>query len=336
MTRRPRLVLAMHETTAVDLLGAAHWERLRALADVLDEVPLTSFRDERARSLLERADVLLTGWGVPPLDAAALALAPNLRAVVHAAGSVKGFISDACWSRPLSITSVAAANARPVAEFTLAAILLAGKGVFRAQAMYRAHRTLPPWREAGPTPGNREKRVGVIGASKVGRQVIALLAPFEFELVVSDPLLTLDEAGRLAVTLVELDELLATSDIVSVHAPLLAATTGLLDARRLALLKDGATLINTARGAIIDAAALEAELVQGRLNAVIDTTDPEPLPAESPLYDLPNVFLTPHIAGSTGTELGRLADAALDELERFAADLPFAHEITAEDLPWIA
>ena len=104
MTRRPRLALAMHDTTAVNLLGAAHWERLRALADVVDEAPLTSFRDERARSVLERADVLLTGWGVPPLDAAALALAPDLRAVVHAAGTVKGFISDACWSRPLSIT----------------------------------------------------------------------------------------------------------------------------------------------------------------------------------------------------------------------------------------
>ncbi len=334
--RRPRVVLAMHATTAASLFDDAHWERLRSLAEVVDEAPLNSFGDDRARSLLASAEVLLTGWGVPAIDTDALALAPDLEAVVHAAGTVKGFISDACWARSLRVTSVAAANARPVAEFTLAAILLAGKAAFRAQAMYRAHRTLPPWPETGPTPGNRGKRVGLIGASNVGRQVIRLLAPFEFDVVVSDPLLGSEDAGRLGVAVLDLDELLATADIVSVHAPLLAATTSLLDARRLALLTDGATLINTARGAIVDSIALEAELMKGRISAVIDTTDPEPLPADSPLYDLPNVFLTPHIAGSTGTELGRLADAALDELERFAAGVAFAHEITAEELPWIA
>jgi phosphoglycerate dehydrogenase-like enzyme len=101
----------------------------------------------------------------------------------------------------------------------------------------------------------------------------------------------------------------------------------MIDARRLALMPDGATLINTSRGSLIDDDALLPELVSGRLHAVIDVTDPEVLPADSPLYELPNVLLTPHIAGSLGNELHRMTDQALDELERYAAGLPFADPV---------
>jgi phosphoglycerate dehydrogenase-like enzyme len=110
----------------------------------------------------------------------------------------------------------------------------------------------------------------------------------------------------------------------------------MLDARRLALLRDGATLINTARGALIDQDALVAELVRGRIDAVIDVTEPEVLPPDSPLYDLPNVVLTPHIAGALGVEVRRLGDSALDELERYAHGEPFAHPVTRADLDRVA
>ena len=133
-----------------------------------------------------------------------------------------------------------------------------------------------------------------------------------------------------------MDDLLRRSDVVSLHAPALPETHHLLDARRLALLRDGAVLVNTARGALVDGDALRAELVAGRIDAVLDTTDPEILPADSPLYDLPNVFLTPHIAGAMGTETQRMATLALDEIERFARGEPLAHEIRLEDLARIA
>jgi phosphoglycerate dehydrogenase-like enzyme len=135
---------------------------------------------------------------------------------------------------------------------------------------------------------------------------------------------------------VELDELLAASDVVSLHAPSLPSTRHMLDARRLALLGDGATLINTARGALIDHDALVVELLTGRIDAVIDVTEPEVLPPDSPLYDLPNVVLTPHIAGALGVEIRRLGDSAVDEIERYAAGEPFAHPVTAADLERIA
>ena len=332
---RPVVALSMHAAVAEHLF-AAEWDRLDQLADVVSREPLTPLTDERAASLLNDVDVLLTCWGVPHIDQAVLDLAPRLRAIVHAAGTVKGFVGDACWERGVLVTSVAAANARPVAEFTVAAITLANKGAFLAQTRYRAeHRSLP-W--SGPTIelGNRGKRIGLIGASKVGRLVIELLKAYENDVVVSDPVLTEPEAESLGVALVPLDELMASCDVVSLHAPLLPETTGMIDRRRLGLLKEGATFINTARGAIVDGDALEDELASGRISAVIDTTDPEPLPDSSRLYDLPNVFLTPHIAGSMGTELSRLAETALDELERFSKGQPFTYGISQADLPWIA
>jgi len=110
----------------------------------------------------------------------------------------------------------------------------------------------------------------------------------------------------------------------------------MIDARRLTLLRDGALFVNTARGALVDTTALTRELESGRIDAVIDTTDPEILPADSPLYDLDNVFLTPHIAGSLGAETRRMLDAALGEAERFVRGDPLHEEVQAKDWERIA
>jgi phosphoglycerate dehydrogenase-like enzyme len=276
---------------------------------------------------LEAAEVVLSGWGCPPLDAARLERAPALRAIVHAAGGVKGHVTDACWDRGLLVSTAAAANAEPVAEYTLARILLANKAADRMAREYRSRRAPIDLVSEFPDVGNLGKTVGIVGLSRIGRRVVELLEPFDLHVLVSDPYVE----GS-----VELDALLAASDVVSLHAPSLPSTRHMLDARRLALLRDGATLINTARGALIDQDALVAELVRGRIDAVIDVTEPEVLPAGSPLYELPNVVLTPHIAGALGVEVRRLGDSALDELERFARGEPFAHPVTRADLDRIA
>src|SRR5262249_54771062 len=148
---------------------------------------------------------------------------------------------------------------------------------------------------------------------------------------VYDPYLDEAEAVALGVRRVELDDLLRSSDVVSLHAPALPETHHLIDRRRLGLLRDGATLINTARGWIVDSQAFEDEVKSGRIDAVIDTTEPEVLPADSPLYDAPNVFLTPHVAGAMGTETQRMAALALDEIERFTRGEPFRFGIQRED-----
>jgi phosphoglycerate dehydrogenase-like enzyme len=332
---KPVVVLAMAPALTPDLFGPAERARLAALAELPDPEPLASFEGDRAARLLAEAEVLLSGWGCPRIDAALLARAPRLRAVLHAAGTVKGHVDPACYAR-LRVSSAAAANAVPVAEFTVAAILLAGKRAFRLQRLYREVKGFRLWWNEVPALGNLRKVVGIVGASRIGRLVLQRLRAFDFELLVHDPYLVPSEAAALGAEAVELDDLLRRADVVSLHAPSLPETRHLLDRRRLSLLRDGAVLVNTARGALVDGAALEAELVAGRIDAVIDTTEPEVLPPGSPLYELPNVFLTPHIAGAMGTETRRLAALALDELERIARGEPLAHVVRLEDLPRIA
>ncbi|MFF8382453.1 hydroxyacid dehydrogenase [Streptomyces kanasensis] len=330
--RRPRTVLAMDPPVRDALFDAATLERLAAVADTDPALVVRDFADPAHAEALERAEALLTGWGCPMLTAAALERMPRLRAVVHAGGSVKHHVTDACWERGLVVASAAAANARPVAEYTVASVLFAGKRVLEARRAYRERRGPVDALALLSGAGNHRRTVGVVGASRIGRRVIELLRPYDLDLLLHDPYLPAGEAARLGARPVSLDTLVRSSDVVTLHAPELPETRHLFDRDRLALLRDGATLVNTARGALVDTAALTAELVSGRLYAVLDVTEPEVLPADSPLYDLPNVLLTPHVAGSLGNELGRLAHAALDELERYGRGLPFAEPVRAEDL----
>ncbi|MFL4496928.1 hydroxyacid dehydrogenase [Streptomyces sp. VTCC 41912] len=331
---RPALLLAMGPGIAERLLGPSQRARLARLARTDDRLVAHDLAapEPAVAAALASAEVLLTCWGAPPLTARVLAAAPRLRAVVHAAGSVKGHVTDACWDRGVVVSSAAAANARPVAEYTMAAILFANKRVLPAAHRYRTLRTRHDWLRELDGAGNHDRTVGIVGASRIGRRVIELLRPFALRVLLHDPFVTAEEAAGWGVRKVALAELCAGSDVVSVHAPEVPATRHLIGARELALMPDGATLVNTSRGSLVDEAALLAELSSGRLGAVLDVTEPELPPADSPLYDLPNVLLTPHIAGSLGTELHRMADHALDELERYAAGRPFADPVRREGL----
>jgi phosphoglycerate dehydrogenase-like enzyme len=333
---RPETVLAMTADLPERLFSPAALDRLRALASIDPDVVLRDLRSPPARARLERAEIILSGWGCPPVDEAVLQAAPALRAIVHAGGGVKGHVTPACWERGILVSTAAAANAGPVAEYTLAMILLANKAAHRIARTYGQRRAAVDLLAEFPGVGNYRKTVGIIGASRIGGRVIELLRPFELDVLVSDPYLDAGAATRLGVELRELDELLAASDVVSIHAPALPSTRHMIDARRLALLRDGATLVNTARGSLVDQDALVAELLSGRIDAVIDVTEPEVLPPDSPLFELPNVVLTPHIAGALGVEVRRLGDSAIDEIERYAAGRPFAHPVTVTDLERVA
>ncbi|OPG03194.1 hydroxyacid dehydrogenase [Streptomyces sp. GKU 895] len=292
--------------------------RLRESVDIDDGLVAEDFTDPRVREVLARTEILVTGWGCPRLDPAVLDAAPELRAILHAAGSVKGFTAPEVWRRGITVSSAAVANALPVAEYTLAMILLAGKDALTARERLRGTRAHPGWGVV-PGIGNLGRRVGVIGASRIGRRLLELLRPFDLRPALADPYVDTARAAELGVPLLELDDLLRTSDIVTIHAPDTPETRHLIGRRELALMPDGATLINTARGGLVDHEALVAELRSGRLNAVLDVTDPEPLPAGSPLYDLPNAFVTPHLAGSQGNELARLGATVAEEAARLAA-----------------
>ncbi len=330
--RRPRTILAMDPPVHAALFDRAALDRLAALADTDPSLVVRDFADPAIADALTHAEALLTGWGCPPLTPDILARMPRLRTVIHAAGSVKHHVTEACWKRGITVASAAAANAVPVAEYTLAAILLSGKRVLHTAQVYRQSRSWVDALDVMGSGGNHRLTVGVVGASRIGRRVTELLRPFDMRVLLHDPYVDDEEVRALGAQPAALDVLAEQSDTVTIHAPELPETRHLFDRRRLALLRDGATLINTARGSLVDTEALTEELVAGRLNAVLDVTDPEVLPPDSPLYDLPNLLLTPHIAGSLGNELGRMAHAALDELERYAGGLPYADPVHPEQL----
>ncbi|MDF0695870.1 hydroxyacid dehydrogenase [Rhizobium sp. MC63] len=334
---RPAIVLAMEPSRTEHVLPDGILRRLDTIGRLLDPEPLQRLDDARAGRLLSEAEILVTGWGAPYVGPEIPAASPRLRLIVHAAGTVKGIIDEAIFEAGITVSHSAEANAVPVAEFTLAAILFAGKRAFRFRDLYVADRnrdrTYPMQREA---IGNYGRTLGIIGASRIGRRVIELLKPFEYRLLLFDPMVDAAEAAALGAEKVELDALMRRADIVSLHAPSLPSTQHMIDASRLSLMKDGATLINTARGILIDEVALLSELKTGRIDAVIDVTDPEIPEAGSLFYDLPNVFLTPHIAGAIGLERARLGEMAADEVERFATGRPLRYQIRRQDLENIA
>lgn len=317
------------------LFTSAQLARLEVSGRILDRAPLSSWDDPRAGALLAEAEILVGHWGCPTLTEQVLAGAPKLRLFAYAAGTVKWQVTDAVWQRDLIVTSAAAANAVPVADYAVAAILLANKGVFLVREKLRDPSVSVPLDLT--RIGNCGARVGIVGASFVGRLVIERLRDTDLVVSVYDPYLSTEEAARLGVEKVDdLDDLCASVDLLSIHAPDIPATRGMIGAVQLALLHDGVTMVNTARPALVDQDALTAELIAGRLAAVLDVTEPDPLPAGHPLLALPNVFVTPHVAGAMGNELRRLSELAVVEVERFVAGEPPLYPVRAADLDRIA
>jgi phosphoglycerate dehydrogenase-like enzyme len=310
-------------------------QTLAAIGDLVDldfETP-ARLTDDWLRPRLAAADGCITGWGSLPLDAARLAGAPALRYALHAAGSVKSVVvDDAVWERGVRVTSAANANGIPVAEFALGLILCALKDVFRYQVAFKAGGRAA-WQRAVTTPGYYGTTVGVIGAGNVGRHLLGLLRHHDFRVLVYDPWLEDTDAAALGATRTGLEELLRASHAAVLVAPNIPQNAHLIGAAQLALLPDGATLINPGRGALLDHDALIAELRTGRITACLDVSDPEPPPAGSPLYSLPNCILTPHVAGSLNGECLRLGAQVLEEVRRLVSGRPFQGEVTRELFP---
>ncbi|WP_458108213.1 hydroxyacid dehydrogenase [Arthrobacter sp. R3-55] len=333
---RLNVALAMPAHTARAVFPSRSLDPLEPALTLLSRDPIQDFTTPEGRAILAETDILLTGWGCPMIDHTVLDAAPRLRYILHAAGSVKHHISDACWERGLQVSSAADANAIPVAEYTVAMIVLANKRVLQIARALHTTRTDVLAEQLFPDMGNYRKRVGIIGASKIGRHVIRLLAPYELEVVVADPYLSPEEAADLGVGLVDLEELVASSDVVSLHAPSLPSTRNLIDDGLIERMRPGTTFINTSRGELVDQDALLARVERGDLYAILDVTTPWVLPAGSRFYTHPNVLLTPHVAGSLGNELERMAASAVDEALRLSRGEALRFPVRLEDLAFMA
>lgn len=248
-------------------------------------------------------DGLVTGWGAsPPLTAEVFEAADKLQIIAHSAGSVKhmlsvGVVEQYLIPRNIVTFSASGAIADNVAESAVGMLIM----TCRRWVDHILHtRQSDGWKDPHIFWNGQfllGSTLGVISASQVGRKVIELLRPWDLTILLYDPYVTDQQAQQLGVEKVELDELFRRSDHVTIHAPSTPETDKMIGSEQLALLRDGATIVNTARGSVIDEDALIAEVRTGRISVCLDVTDPEPPAADSPLRKLKNVYLTPHVAG---------------------------------------
>jgi phosphoglycerate dehydrogenase-like enzyme len=268
--------------------------------------------------------ICFTGWETPRFDAEMLRGADRLGLLAHIAGSVSPLVSDELYGRGVRVVSGNRVFAESVAESVVAYALL---GLRRLTYWTREVQELR-WRtETFVNEGLLDQTVGLVGFGAVARFLVPMLAPFRCRVRAFDPHVPDAVMRERGVEPAALDDLLATSKVISLHAAKTPETRHLIDARRLRLIPDGALFVNTSRGSVVDEAALAAELATGRFTAVLDVFQVEPLPADSPLLGLPNAILVPHMAGPTIDRRRFAALAVVEDAERFLAGRPLQNEI---------
>jgi phosphoglycerate dehydrogenase-like enzyme len=280
---------------------------------------------------LHGADILMTTWHSPFLKMEMFGSQPRVRLIAHCGGEVKSRMEETILDH-ITVTNAAEPMAAPVAEMALALTLALVRRIpTYATEMHSGLVRTNEYVSQGETL--RGRRVGLVGFGRIGQAFARVVGPFDVELLVSDPWSKEDAVAAAGGKLLDLDQLLRTSSVVVLAAGLTNESRHLLDQRRLALLPNGAYLINVARGGLINLDALLAELRSGRLSAALDVTDPlEPLPVDHELRRLPNVLLTPHIAAG-GIEMRReIGDVAIDEVVRFCKGEPLQNIVTREML----
>lgn len=289
--------------------------------------------DEKTKELVKDANIIITSWGSPRLTGDIISVAPDLELVVHAAGSIKSVVSEELWDANVRVTGSAAVLGKGVAETTL------GLAITSMKYVYPLNETIKNGQWSEEKHKVREFyncTVGVVSAGFVGRHFIKLLQNFDVDVLLYDPYVTQEEAKAMGAEKVELNDLLKRSDVVSLHAPSIPATDRMLNKETMKLMKDNAVLINTARGSLIDEADLAEELKKGRFFACIDVTNPEPPAVDHPFRGLPNVIMTPHIAGLVTTGLIRIGRFAVEEIEKYLNNEPMVGEVKREKLTTMA
>jgi phosphoglycerate dehydrogenase-like enzyme len=326
--KRPKALFVLDEPAYEMTYGPEERLRVAAMVDFVAP-PMTRGALRNRLEVLRDVQVLLSGWDAPLMDDAMLKAAPQLEAIFYAAGAVSGWMTQAVWDRGIVVSSAYGANAIPVAEYALATTLFSLKHGWALERQTRGARSNVIPRDGAP--GCCGSTVGIISLGVSGRTFRKLLRPFDLRVLAYDPYLTETEEELLDVENIALDELFRRADVVSLHAPLLAETVGMITGAHLGAMKAGATFINTARGRIVNQGDL-IEVARRRpdLQFVLDVTEPEPLPPDSPLYTLQNVVLTPHIAGSVGRECRRMGRYMVEELRRYLAGEPLQWVVTPE------
>ncbi len=292
---------------------------------------------EELQAPLVGVEYAFSTWGMLALTREQIrTYLPDLKAVFYGAGSVQSFAAPFldCGVR---VFSSAAANAVPVAEYTVAQILLANKGFYQAARLYKEGNHQAAQRHSAMHPGNYDAVIGIIGAGMIGKLVIRSLREHRLSILCFDPFLPDEAATDLGVRKVSLETVFAESDVISNHLANNPQTVGMLNARLFSRMKDHAVFINTGRGAqVVEEDLCQALREKPGRTAVLDVTMPEPVREGHPFYTMPNVFLTPHIAGSMGRETARMGDYQVQAFFDLLEGRPLTLEVTRPMLATMA
>ena len=280
---------------------------------------------------------IFSTWGMPQFSEDEIKeYFPSLECVFYGAGTVQKFARPFINSG-IKVFSAWAANAVPVAEMTVAQIILANKGYYLTSRLYRNNGLKSAKEAFAKCLGNYGETVGIIGAGMIGKLVIQMLKTYNLKVLVFDPFLPDQKAIELGVKKCDLDTLFERSFVVSNHLANNEQTKGMLGYRLFTKMRENAVFINTGRGAQVVEDDLARVLTERKdLTALLDVTYPEPPEADHPFYTLENCVLTPHIAGSAGDEVARMGEYMLDEFKAYVNKEPTRYEVTLKMLETMA
>ncbi len=341
---KPKIVSLAPQSHIDWMFRPAVWAQLNQEFEVWQNPQARHLAPEEAPPETADCAAVITGWGAKRFSADWLEAAPALKLVAHTAGSPRPLfgddtVRDILIPRGIAVYTGADGMAVNVAEQTIGLMILGARRFplqaqgFKQKQQNGASAIPVPARDAPFLTG---ATVGLVSASKVARQVIPLLHAFGCTILVYDPFLSAQTAAELGVRLSDLPEMFAACDIVSLHAPDLPATRGLIGAELLARLRDGATFVNTSRGSVVDHDALLQECRSGRIFAALDVSNPEPLPPDSPFWELPNVLLLPHIAGQGRAGYAKIGEGALQAIRDALANRPVAGAVPLQHWETVA
>lgn len=282
-------------------------------------------------------EIIFSTWGMPSFTKSEIkSYFPSLKYIFYAAGSVQKFARPFLESG-IKVFSAWAANAVPVAEYTVAQIILANKDFFSQSRLMSVGQYDEARRRKGAHMGNYRKNIGIIGCGMIGSLVASMLKKYDLNILVYDPFLSDEKAEQLGVSTCSLKKLFSSCSVISNHLANNDATQGMLRYEHFSSMCRYATFINTGRGAqVVENELAKALSERPDLTALLDVTYPEPPEAEHPFYSLPNCFLTPHIAGSQGSEVVRMAEYMVEEYESCLSGKPCRYEVTLKMLETMA
>jgi len=324
------VIVTLQEKHYPTIFGEEDRKRLEKIATVHYRPDLTRGSEKFEKSLEDRlidainaakADVVISGWGAPPITVKVMNSCPTFKYLCHFTGELKWCVERGTIEKGLLVTNWGDCTAQGTAEGALAMTF----------ALLRNYHVMVDWmrrdRLYWDTPRQDEglfyQRIGLHGFGAIAQEYAKLLTPFQCKVSAYSPHVPDSIFESLGVRrMTTLEELYSTNRIISVHAAKTPANYHIIGAKLLAMIEDGGFFINTARGAILDADAMVAELKRGRITAGLDVFEEEPLAADSPLRDLPNCFIVPHRAGPTWDNRLVMGKHGVDNITRFIKGEP--------------